>query len=203
MKSKILLALAAGAAFSGASPSVLADSNQDCDTRFAIIGPGFNQLNTNATINYIGAVSPNRLLIAGNVNGYKVTGYMDLVGFTASGSWGDEAGAAGGGGGITSIEVRDKVMIVSGQVRQGGPWGPIGYRTAQIQFAGDVSFSGGSAGSSGISKINYIIPWPSNVTNPNKGLLLGGTVFDNRGLPSGSFHSPSAMLCKPAAAGKK
>ncbi|AXE32207.1 hypothetical protein DK842_21235 [Chromobacterium phragmitis] len=202
MKFPFLLAVTAGAILAIGSAVARADSNKDCDARFAITGSGFSQQNTNAAINYIGAVSPSRLLLAGNVNGYKVTGYMDLVGFTASGSWGDEAGAAGSGGSISSIEIRDKTMTISGWVRQGGPFGGVVYKTGQIQFAGDVSFSYTSVGDSANSKINYIIPWPSNVVNPGKGLFLGGTTFDSRKLPNGSFYSPTSMLCKPAASAK-
>ncbi|KUM04077.1 hypothetical protein AWB61_14920 [Chromobacterium sp. F49] len=189
--------MAALAAAAGWSMAASAGIN-DCGTTYAVINSGFDMRGTNGSINYIGASTPNQLMISGNVNGMQVTRYIDLVGFTVSGSWGNLAGAAWPGGGITSLVINGKEMDISGWSHLPGQGAGSVMTTAKIVFAGNVSFGYNSAGvANANSRINYLAPFPAGGAHANKGLMLGGTTYSN-GVPNGSFMGGSAMDC-PAA----
>ena len=186
--------LAAAASWSMAAAAGIAD----CGTTYAVINSGFDMRGTNGSINYIGASTPTQLMISGNVNGMQVTRYIDLVGFTVSGSWGYLAGAAWPGGGITSLSINGKEMDISGLSHLPGQWSGSVTATSKIVFAGNVSFGYSSIGVvNANSRINYLAPFPASDKYANKGLSLGGTTYSN-GVPNGSFMGNSAMDC-PAA----
>ncbi|WP_157760289.1 hypothetical protein [Chromobacterium violaceum] len=185
--------VAVAGAFGAISAVAHAETPGFCDTNYAIVGEGFDFRGTNANINYIAAETPNVLTIAGNVNGYRVTKTITLVGFTASGSWGDFNGAQWAGKGVTGIQFNDKEMIISGEVQQGYNYSS--FRTSRIVFNGDISFVLGSQGAYSTSKLNQLIPFPSSMwSTSGKGIFMGATHYNSQGLPNGGWDQGYTIL---------
>lgn len=135
-----------------------------CAPSRAITNTGFDLGTSQYTnINYVGASSSGQIVIQGKSSGTLgyTTRYIDLVGFTVSGTWGTMSKI----GKISSIEIGGKSMKISGKVNNVST-------TATLTFTGDISFATSSISGGPLGTVNRIFPYPAAYAS---GLTLGAT----------------------------
>ncbi len=152
-----------------------------CGPSRAIFNTGFDIGNSQyITINYVAASGSNRIAIQGRSStGLYKSGYIDLAGFTVSGSW----GTMGKPGKITSMEISGKTMKITGQINYVST-------SKTLTFAGDISFAFNSISAGPLGTVNRIFPYPT--TSTSFGLTMGATY---PGPPVSWATSNSTLSC--------